>query len=418
MIICIYEIKNHTLRGNAMRRMGKKAYAKAVIANGNTANIIKVTDPRLVEKYTNHVSRYLEPFKAGDEVCLFYNITPSGRRQITSVRPWDDEKHLAYFKNEKIENEKTENEKIEDEKIEDVVSDNHEKQDVPVLHKKAAGYYISDEANNIFTIAASMVKENPRSTPKIMLTGPSGFGKTTLVEIAASVMEMKFLRMNCARVREPEEWFGYRAATDGTTHFVKSEFANAISAGNVIVLLDEFNRLAPELKNTLYPLLDDSMSTEIYGERVEIGERVIFVATMNKGNQYAGTYDIDWAELNRFSLFMEVGPMPFDEEVKVVTSRTGIDLDDAKLIVKVMNQLRSKHEAAGDFSTRTSIAVASIAKYSTIANAFFTSVVVRINQDEYDTTTRAGVAHTINTYLGSTPTNALDKNNSIFYTSA
>ena len=148
--------------------------------------------------------------------------------------------------------------------------------------------------------------------------------------------------MNCATIRDPEEWFGFREAKDGSTVFIRSQFAKIIEAGNAVVVLDEFNRLEPWLHNTLFPLLDDDGATVVHDERFAIGEGVIVVGTINSGYKYTGTFELDEALMNRFEFILEVGPMPHAQEVQVLTKRTGVDAATAEQIVKMSNTLRQQ----------------------------------------------------------------------------
>jgi hypothetical protein len=169
------------------------------------------------------------------------------------------------------------------------------------------GYFIDEETRRVFTTAHKMSVGNPDSAIKVMMVGPSGYGKTTVPKLFAQATGMNFYRMNCATVRDPEEWFGYREAVDGSTKFFRSEFAKAIEAGNLVVVLDEFNRLEPWLHNTLFPLLDDDGKTVVHDEEFKIGPNVIVVGTINSGYRYTGTFELDEALLNRFEFIIEVG---------------------------------------------------------------------------------------------------------------
>lgn len=195
----------------------------------------------------------------------------------------------------------------------------------------------------------------------LLMTGPSGYGKTSIPEEFASVHEMNFIRMNCAQVRDPEEWFGYREAKDGSTVFVPSEFTQAITAGNCVVVLDEFNRVEPWLHNTLYPLLDHAAKTSIHGEMIKCGKNVIFFATANLGYQYVGTFQLDAAIMNRMDAVIKVGCLPSAVEEKLLVARFSISAARARTIVKVLSKLRElaiSGNLSADVSTRTSLKIA------------------------------------------------------------
>ena len=80
----------------------------------------------------------------------------------------------------------------------------------------------------------------------IMMIGASGYGKTTVPQAKAEQWGMEFLRWDCATVRDPEEFFGFRGAVDGSTmtdegevFFSESEFTRIVERGNAVVVLDD-----------------------------------------------------------------------------------------------------------------------------------------------------------------------------------
>ena len=260
------------------------------------------------------------------------------------------------------------------------------------------GYYISDDTRKVFTTAHKMSSNNPDKAVKLMMVGPSGYGKTTVPKLFAEAAGMGFYRMNCATVRDPEEWFGYREAVDGSTKFFRSEFAKTIEAGNAVIVLDEFNRLEPWLHNTLFPLLDDDGKTVVHDEEFKIGPNVIVVGTINSGYRYTGTFELDEALLNRFEFIIEVGPMPKNEELKVLKARTGIDKDAARTIIRAANSLRSLDVVS---STRTTLLVAQmVVNGLTIREAYQNSVVNRIPNDDSSYTLRKDVIDSLNLECG------------------
>jgi len=221
------------------------------------------------------------------------------------------------------------------------------------------GVYLDHDAMKVFGTALALA--NAGETVNVLMVGPSGYGKTTIPEKVARTNGMDVIRMNCAAVRDPEEWFGYREAVDGSTVFVPTEFTKTIIGGNAIVILDEFNRVEPWLTNTLYPLLDDARSTLVHGERITCGENLIFVATINQGFEFTGTFALDAALTNRFDMIVHVSALPQDIEEEVLITRTGVTPVTAKVIVSINNALRlmvMDGKIDIDPSTRTSIKIA------------------------------------------------------------
>lgn len=246
------------------------------------------------------------------------------------------------------------------------------------------GIYV--DRRNFNTVEAIMrISEHVRPT-NILVVGPSGYGKTSLAQAAAAAHGLKYLRMNCAQVRDPEEWFGYREARQGSTEFVRSRMIEVVQRGDAVICLDEFNRVEPWLSNTLYPLLDHDRATIIHNETIKVGPNTTFFATVNLGYQYVGAFTLDAAIINRMDATVKVSALPTDVEVQLVRARTGCTLKDAKLVVAVVHKARSLCESSrilADMSTRTSLKVALMvaAGKLTLAEAF-TSVVINALQSD------------------------------------
>jgi Holliday junction resolvasome RuvABC ATP-dependent DNA helicase subunit len=182
-------------------------------------------------------------------------------------------------------------------------------------------FYISPEHKKVSGFSMNMLKKNPNRPVKVLVYGESGYGKTSLAQQIAYEAQMDCFRMNCALVRDPEEWFGQRSAKEGTTYFEKSEFIKRVEGGNCVIILDEFNRMEPWVGNSLYPLLDDDASTTIMNEVIKVGPNILFYATINLGFEYTGTFTVDAAMSNRFNFFMEVGEYDKTIEMSIISKR-------------------------------------------------------------------------------------------------
>lgn len=334
--------------------------------NGFKAFVIESGDETIVPLGKNVFNRKLKQFAAGTAVLAEVHVSKTGRMMFDSLTLSDG---------------------------------THEPKKVEVVKKEATlGYFINEESRLVYTTADALAKRSPQRAVKVMMVGPSGYGKTTLPKLFAEVTGRRFLRMNCATVRDPEEWFGYREAQEGSTVFIRSQFAREITKGDLVVVLDEFNRLEPWLHNTLFPLLDDDGATVVHDEEFRIGPNVIVVGTINSGYRFTGTFELDEALLNRFDFLLEVGAMPHNEEVKVLKTRTGISHAQAGTIVKVSNVMRQNDIVC---STRTSLNIANmVVSGMTLREAFESAVVLRVPTDGTSNSERKKVIDLVNTHLG------------------
>ena len=230
---------------------------------------------------------------------------------------------------------------------------------VPQVNKS---YHITKDVEKLFERLETKAKDK---TQKVMLKGPHGSGKTEMAMQFAARTGRPLLIMNCANLKEPREWFGYREAENGSTRWHESQFDKTISAGGHVVLFDEYNRAHSTIHNTLIPLLDGRGFTylEEKGGTITVGPDTVFFATMNEGAAYAGTHAIDAAMKDRWSRIVEVTYLPAAKEIDVLMARSGIDKKNAKSLVDIANQIRKKATGLSStysdgFSTRQLIAAA------------------------------------------------------------
>ena len=233
---------------------------------------------------------------------------------------------------------------------------------VPVLDPT---YIIKPEDRNILDFINKKSGDAPQN---ILITGLHGCGKSELARNFAAAANRPYYELSCAFFREPRDFFGYKAAKDGTTYWHKSLFVEAVATKNAVILLDEINRCSSSVLNSLFPLLDDRRECwfDDLG-RIEVAEGVIFMSTMNRGNVYTGTLPPDRALLDRFGYTIEMTYLDPESEKKVLVERCGVDNDSASDLVKIATLLREKYVGFGGIlketiSTRVLVATAHLYK--------------------------------------------------------
>jgi MoxR-like ATPase len=236
------------------------------------------------------------------------------------------------------------------------------------------GVWFNDEELALFE-AASIHASNGGGQYNFTISGDSGYGKTARGQAWATEKEMDHVRVNCGLINTPEKWF-FRAGVTETeqgnsvTVVHETPFTKAIEKGNAVIVLDEFNRTPAAAKNPLFPLLDDARETTVTvpagneGNRtIKCGDNILFIATVNEGYKFTGTYAEDSALRKRFSSQIKVDQPPKEVESRIIQDRTGLAKRDAEKIVVVLHWLRdleSLKDSDIDITTRKAIQIAEV----------------------------------------------------------
>jgi len=199
----------------------------------------------------------------------------------------------------------------------------------------------------------------------ILLDGPQGCGKTVLARAIADGLGMVFVFFNCGAVVEASDFFvsiQVRASASGApvTDFVKTDILLALEAAadqperRYLVFLDELNRCQESARNALMPALDSTRRVfhPIDNTFIPIPDNVQFIAAVNRGREFSGTFGIDAAQLDRFApLQMDYPPPP--AEVAILTRRhPTLSAANLEIIVAVADAIRHAGELPGSLSVR------------------------------------------------------------------
>jgi len=195
----------------------------------------------------------------------------------------------------------------------------------------------------------------------LRITGPTGCGKTSLGQWLAQETGRPLLIMDCAVVREPRDWFGFRTVNSGSVVWQDTEFVRAVEAGNYIILLDELNRASSSVLNGLFSMLDHRRRAWIEERQkaVVVGPRTLFIATTNTGSRYVGAGPLDAALDERFTRIVEMGYLSTKEEQDLLTRRVpGLDAKYIEALTEIAAKTRQSSSNIRALSTRRLLAAA------------------------------------------------------------
>ncbi len=212
-------------------------------------------------------------------------------------------------------------------------------------------YIVPDWLQRIWD--AALLRLAAKSGPvNLMFFGPHGSGKTEGAKALAG--DRRFVKVDCGSITDPQAIMGVNSIVVeqgvAVTYAAPSQFRNYIEQDDVVILLDEVNRIPDQLRNVLLPLLDGTQQVlnPLDGKTIKRGNNII-VMTGNVGLRYTGTNAIDPAFLSR-GPYIPFGYPDTLSEIKILVNKTGVSEQDAMLLVAFAEQVRAKAEIEPDWS--------------------------------------------------------------------
>ena len=199
---------------------------------------------------------------------------------------------------------------------------------VDVFYPISDPYFLLDSSNAAILEVTEKISHNHPTN--ILVTGHPGGGKTTLGLQLAAKYNRPCVVVDFGTMQEPQQLFQttYLIESNGSsiTDTRETGFVRGMETIGCVVILDELNRPENErVLNVLLPLLDGRRGAYIEDlrRRVNVADRVIFVATLNEGAMFCGITSVDTALRDRFrELYLNY--LPAEQEKEVIQKKIGV----------------------------------------------------------------------------------------------
>ena len=172
-----------------------------------------------------------------------------------------------------------------------------------------------------------------------LITGVPGLAKTLLIKTLAAVLDLRFKRIQFTPDLMPSDITGTEILDEQhgtrTLRFVHGPiFAQ-------IILADEINRTPPKTQAALLEAMQEYHVTAA-GRTYQL-ERPFFVLATQNPIELEGTYPLPEAQLDRFMFNVVMTYLPEDDEVRVVTETTGVELPEVARVLGGPDILEFQH---------------------------------------------------------------------------
>lgn len=150
----------------------------------------------------------------------------------------------------------------------------------------------------------------------VLIEDVPGVGKTTLVSALSASLDMSFQRIQFTPDLMPSDVTGFNLYDPKEQQFVFHPGA----VMSHIVLADEINRSAPRTQSSLLEVMQEYQVT-VDGVSYAVPQPFMVLATQNP-IEFAGTYPLPEAQLDRFMIRISMGYPTKEEEIGILDQDT------------------------------------------------------------------------------------------------
>lgn len=192
--------------------------------------------------------------------------------------------------------------------------------------------------------ALDIIEKAYKSGLFVLIIGPKGTGKTTLVRKFAALMKKELFSVNFSLRTRESHLVGSKSLEKGDVSFVEGILVKSMREGTMLYL-DELNAAEADVLLRLDEALDDRRQLvlkEAEGQIVRASDDWFVIATINPLS-HVGTKELPPQLLSRFPVRMRLDYPPEELELEIVKRHVSIDgakIAEVKRAIHLANSLR------------------------------------------------------------------------------
>lgn len=172
-----------------------------------------------------------------------------------------------------------------------------------------------------------------------LLTGPTGSGKSTIVDVLSYLLKRPIFRPLMEKGTTSKTLLGSKGAKNGDTFFDAEGLVKAIQTPNMLIEIPEVNMVEAGVVSIFNSVLDDTKSITIpgMGKTVDIAPGVVFIFTRNEG--YEACKELNQAFVSR-NVHKTIDAMASIEDI-IFASAPDAPKKEVKILANIYKNLSS-----------------------------------------------------------------------------